>query len=72
MNNAVWQNLNLGEILMATKQVSIKEAQLIQWFGAQVQALVNNGTNVENLTLSYNSTDGYSILLQETDINTEE
>ncbi|MGG2098150.1 hypothetical protein ABFY41_11320 [Acinetobacter haemolyticus] len=50
---------------MAAKLVSIPEAQLIQWFGSQVQMLTNNGTNIENLTLSYNRTDGYAILLQE-------
>ncbi|MEO3357234.1 hypothetical protein [Acinetobacter haemolyticus] len=58
---------------MTVKQVSITEAQLIQWFGAQVQSLENKGLSVENLTLSFNKIDGYSILLQETDTsNTEE
>lgn len=73
MNNAVF-GINLtGRALMAVKQVSITEAQLIQWFGAQVQSLENKGLSVENLTLSFNKTDGYAILLQETDTgNTEE
>ncbi|MFW2055730.1 hypothetical protein ACPC5U_13090 [Acinetobacter haemolyticus] len=57
---------------MAVKQVSITEAQLIQWFGAQVQSLENKGLSVENLTLSFNKTDGYAILLQETDLSTPE
>lgn len=72
MNNAVF-GINLtGRILMAVKQVSITEAQLIQWFGAQVQSLENKGLSVENLTLSFNKTDGYAILLQETDLSTPE
>lgn len=72
MNNAVF-GINLtGRTLMAVKQVSITEAQLIQWFGAQVQSLENKGLSVENLTLSFNKTDGYSILLQETDLSTPE
>lgn len=72
MNNAVF-GINLtGRTLMAVKQVSITEAQLIQWFGAQVQSLENKGLSVENLTLSFNKTDGYAILLQETDLSTPE
>lgn len=50
---------------MAAKQVSVTEAELIQWFSSQVQSLqYNKNIEVENLTLSYNKTDGYSILLQ--------